>query len=821
MRLINRHWQTLPAALVGFALALAALLRFQALDFGLPSWLHPDEYSFVFFPLNFWSGDLNPHFFTYPTLQYYLLSILYLAYFGLQFAAGSSHTIEQFVAFHYFWDRTDLMWLARSLSAFMGWATVGWTALLARIAYGRKAAVIAALLMAVCPLHVRQSHLAGVDTALTLWFTGVVWAALRLKHGRRNDYLLAGWLVGLAAATKYPGALASLAVLSAHLSAGRCWNDKRVYAAGGIALCTFLFCSPYVLLDFEGFIAYFGQQAAHLSVIGSDDFKLGWWYHLRFTFANGLGWPVSVLGVVASYWLWKKRQFETAVILFGFVGLFLAVGSSQRLFMRYALPLLPLVIVFAAGLLALLPARIVPLVVVLVMVKPTWSSLHQVRLLDRTDTRVEARHWIEKNVPPGTAIGNFGGWAGDVGVRTFESLWWEVSLFERRFGRARLNEALHYLEQLSSTAPHYSYGVQRTNMDAASGSFAEIERLETPFVVVHRHPLGFSNIDSTFAVELERRGQQVFAAKVKNLWSSAVRFDPFDAFYLPIAAADAVERPGPDIEIWRIPGCHIPDKNPTHARALVSRAYTRGITETLRKDGAQGALDLLHRAEELDPTNPEVYFVGAYFAQKAGDLEEADANYRRSLELEPTNSAINNNLAMLYESMGATDHAEIHLLEQLHLAPWKRSVYLSLAGFYRRRENYHKAAQFYKVLTSRFSGYAEDHERLGVVYEKLGNAEAAEAAYLKAVEINSTNQRIYLLLARLHRSQDRIKEMVDACLELVAINANNLQAHKLLAYGFRHMGKHQQASKHARIVVSLAPTDPEADELRRWLEDLP
>jgi hypothetical protein len=200
---------------------------------------------------------------------------------------------------------------------------------------------------------VRQSHLAGVDTALTLWFTGATWASLRLlqKNGAR-DYLVAGLLVGLAGATKYPGAMAGVAVLGAHLLAGRGRGDWRLYAAGGAALATFFVCSPYVLLDFEAFRAYFEQQAAHLGGMRIGAAELGWWYHLRVTLVEGVGWPALVIGSVASFWLMRERRLETAVILVGFLGLFLVVGSGHRLFMRYALPLAPLLIVLAAGLLA-------------------------------------------------------------------------------------------------------------------------------------------------------------------------------------------------------------------------------------------------------------------------------------------------------------------------------------------------------------------------------------------------------------------------------------------------------------------------------------
>ncbi len=530
----------MTTSLIVSALLLAALLRVWALSFGLPSWLHPDEYSFVFFPLNFWSGDLNPHFFTYPTLQYYLLSLAYLCYFGVQYVVGSGLSPDQFVAFHYFWDRTELLSIARSLSALMGIATVGCTALVARAAYGSRAAVVAAFLMAVCPLHVRQSHLAGVDVALTLWFTGAVWVSLRLlQTNSAGAYLLAGLLVGMAGATKYPGAMAGAAVLAAHLLVGRGGRDLRLYAAGGAAITTFFFCSPYVLLDFDAFRTYFEQQAAHLEGMGIGAAELGWWYHLRVTLVAGVGWPVLILGTVAGFWLTRERAFETAVILVAFLGLCLVVGSSQRVFMRYALPLVPLLVVLAAGLLVRIRGKALAAASLLVALQPFWSSLQQVRLLGRTDTRVEARQWMEANIPAGTPVANFGGWAGDIDVRSFEQLWWEASLFERRFGRERLLQALDYLEERAPGPPYFSYGIQRTNQEAAAGSFAEIERLDTPFVVLHRHPLNASRIDSAFA--------RVFAAQVEGLWSKAVAFDSFDAFYLPVSGSGELERPGPEI----------------------------------------------------------------------------------------------------------------------------------------------------------------------------------------------------------------------------------------------------------------------------------
>jgi tetratricopeptide (TPR) repeat protein len=454
--------------------------------------------------------------------------------------------------------------------------------------------------------------------------------------------------------------------------------------------------------------------------------------------------------------------------------------------------------------------------VVFVGVHPFWSSLQQVRLLGRTDTRVEARHWMEANIPAGTPIANFGGWAGDIGARSFEQLWWEVSLFERRFGRDRLQPALEYLQGQAPVPPYYSYGIQRTNQESAAGSFAEIERLETPFVVLHRHPLSFSTIDSAFAVELARRGKLLFSAKVEDLWSPEVRFDWFDAFYLPVSGD--LQRPGPEIEIWQIADCPVPVADSFSFRKLFSMAYAPGVAETLQVRGAREAAVLLQRARMLDAANPEVYFIAAYFAQKADKAAEAVGNYRRFLTLQPTNATAYNNLAALYESTGETALAEASLLHQLRLAPWKRSALLALAGFYRRQEEYSKVVQFYQVLTARFAGYAEDHLHLGLTHEQLGNHAAAESAYRRALEIDAASARAHLLLARLYRSEQRIADMVAVCQDLLAADPSHLEAHKLLAYGLRYMGQQRQAAYHARRAIALAPEDSTLAPLRRWLK---
>src|SRR6187399_3320663 len=66
------HWQL---GLV-FVLILAGGLRLVGIDFGLPLQLHPDEWSQVNSARRMLGGDLNPHFFRYPSLTIYQLFVI-------------------------------------------------------------------------------------------------------------------------------------------------------------------------------------------------------------------------------------------------------------------------------------------------------------------------------------------------------------------------------------------------------------------------------------------------------------------------------------------------------------------------------------------------------------------------------------------------------------------------------------------------------------------------------------------------------------------------------------------------------------------------
>ena len=77
------------------------------------------------------------------------------------------------------------------------------------------------------PLHVRFAHMAATDTPTVLWLSLALLFAVRIvQDGKLADCLWAGFFVGLAGATKYPGALIAIPVGLAALLRWPTWRTR-------------------------------------------------------------------------------------------------------------------------------------------------------------------------------------------------------------------------------------------------------------------------------------------------------------------------------------------------------------------------------------------------------------------------------------------------------------------------------------------------------------------------------------------------------------------------------------------------------------------
>lgn len=624
---------------LGAVLVLAGLLRLWGLVLGAPP-RHPDEFNFVYWPLLFFvGGDLNPGFFYYPHLQYYLLGLVYGAHFLWQQLFGAGWTLEQSAAYYYFWESDTPLLVARLVSVGMALVTVWWAGELARRVYGPWAGLAAALLLAVGVLHVRQSALAAVDVPMTCWYVGAVWAAVRLLGRQRPcDYALAAVLVGLAGATKYQGALAGAAVLGAHLLAGRSLLDRRLWLAGLAALGTFLATSPYVALDFAAFRSGFSAVAEH-TLQGRDDLGWGWWYHLHTSLRHNLGWPgLALLLLALAHACWRPRR-EVWVVFCAFAAYFLVIGAGRLVFVRYAVPLAALQAVLVAGLLAQLKGiRWRWLGLGLVALAPLYHSSRVAQLRAAADTRQEARQWIEARVPAGASLCNFGGWAGDPALDTVEELWRKTSYFVRQTGSSP-EVLMPFLDRTAPPSPFYSLAIQPGSRQLDQGSRQAVETYACGYVLLNRHPLSTSRLDAGFLAELPALGEQVARFGPAEQEGEGPAYDPLDAYFIPLGDFGDLRQPGPQIEVWQLRGQPPSEGRPGSGRQLFAAAFMRAAQSMLEEGKAKDFLDLAGRACDLDPAQADTRFhiLAGRACVQLGGYQAALDHWQQALALDPRN----------------------------------------------------------------------------------------------------------------------------------------------------------------------------------------
>jgi len=417
------HWirRPDPAALtLGGVLALALVLRLWGIRAGLPfSYNEDEERHFVPIAVGFLDGGLNPHYFLNPPGFTELLAIVYAVWLGG--GAGAARTFAR--------DPGGTLLIARVTVALLGTAAVWLTYVAGARLFERSAGLLAAALGAVAFLPVAYAHLALNDVpayaAVTLALTA---AALVLRGGGAGAVLLGGVAAGVAAGTKYTAGIALLPLVLAILMRGgarrradgrlRPLAPRRVGLALAAALGGFLLANPYALLDFGAFHDGLTQQRTLAS--GDELEKLGLTqrngivYYL-WTLTWGVGWipALAALGGAARLLVRDRRL---AWVLLPAPALYvLYMGSQERYFGRWLLPVVPIVLLLAASfgvavaraLARRAPAAATPallLVAGALLAQGLVTSLHVDRVSARADTRGIAREWLLAHVPAGEPI---------------------------------------------------------------------------------------------------------------------------------------------------------------------------------------------------------------------------------------------------------------------------------------------------------------------------------------------------------------------------------------------------------------------------------
>jgi 4-amino-4-deoxy-L-arabinose transferase-like glycosyltransferase len=400
---------------IGAVLVLAFGLRIWGVAHGTPYAYNADENAhFVTRAIGLFGHDWNPNYFVNPPAYTYLVHILLAVWYGGR--AGVSNAFAT--------DPTDIWIMTRVLAGVLGTIAVWLLYLAGSRLVDRRVGLLSAGIFAVAFLPVFYSKLALNDVptlaglCLALWATAGI-----LRFGRPRDYVVAGIGLGLACATKYTGGIVLLAMLGAVAAQFAAATGVRSFALRGLALAaaaslvTFLVANPYSVLDFGAFVEGLTHQS---DASGDAAGKLGltqdngYVYYL-WSFGWGLGWLPLVLAVGGAVRLWFDESRLVWILVPPVVVFILFMGSQERYFGRWLMPVFPFVCILAAYAAielvdwasrswpALKPT-FVALAVVATCGQGFVYSLHSGLVLSREDTRNLTRAWMVANVPAGKKV---------------------------------------------------------------------------------------------------------------------------------------------------------------------------------------------------------------------------------------------------------------------------------------------------------------------------------------------------------------------------------------------------------------------------------
>lgn len=410
-------------------LALGGFVRLWGNNFGLPHLYHPDEGYLVMPALRILhTGSFNPGWFDYGSVFIYVLFLAYAAYFLVGARLGVFQVVQDIPYYGNFravsaYDFPTLFIVSRSVSALFGVALILATYLLARRLFGKKTGLVAALLLALCPVLVYNAHFATTDTAMTFFVTLAALLSLRLyESGEIKHYILAGLVTGLAISTKYSAFPAVLTLVVAHLLRGEkgySLLDSKLFLALGAILVGFLIGSPFVLVEFPTFLNYLAKQLRVYGRPGSEpplEPTYLWW--LRYMFTTEVV-PATILALIGIGRLLKERAKETIVLLASPTLFWIIILTQVPRYHRTWLPTAPILVLFAAyGLVQvavwlswlLQKVRLVrPVYVLAVLLLPLamfWGTLVLRRdwRMTQPDVRTLALNWIQEHLPANSRI---------------------------------------------------------------------------------------------------------------------------------------------------------------------------------------------------------------------------------------------------------------------------------------------------------------------------------------------------------------------------------------------------------------------------------
>lgn len=401
-------------------LLLGIFLRFWGIQWGLPYEYQSEEYKIIKYALKMGSGDLNPHFFEYPSLYLYFMLFLDGLYFLIGRGLGIFKNTHDF-ALSFVKDPTVFYLMGRISEAICGTLIIFLVYKIGKKLFSEEVGLYSAAIVCGLPHYVYTSHIIkGNMGAITLLMIFFLMTLRIVEIGDKRSYILSAMFLGLAASTKYHAAPFGILLPVAHFLRMRNteqefkniwwkWEQNKFFLFSLILVpIFFIFGTPYSVLSPQEFYKDIGGNInIYTTLTGTEKpylYRLftagGHLLHLGDISAPLLLELVCVIGFFTTLFYWENKYL---LIWIPIVTYLLIVGGYHNPAGGYLLPVFPLFIIGAVHGMLIFKKKILKLVsITLLTTAITWNLWEGGKWaysFTVVDTRTTAKEWIDKNIP--------------------------------------------------------------------------------------------------------------------------------------------------------------------------------------------------------------------------------------------------------------------------------------------------------------------------------------------------------------------------------------------------------------------------------------
>ena len=330
------------------------------------------------------------------------------------------------------WPYTRVAYVGRFLTALVDASTVLLAMLCARRAFGRTAALLTGLLLALSVIMIQQAHFFVVDPWTTLFTMATLLCALRLAETSRPSWaILAGASLGAAVATKASIALLAVPVLL--VIARQIWSSRSreqvghairlVVAFAAAAIVVFALFEPYALLAPRAYLSDIRLQwqiatgqvdvPYTLQYVGTTPGIYQVKQLVKWGLGPGLGIACLIAVVAAGRRWWHARDASDLILLSWILCYSASIGRAETKYLRYLLPIVPPLVILASAMLSSWITQagrrfrrgLVALAIGgVLLVTAGWAAAFM-SIYWQPHPRIAASRWMLDHIPRGATVG--------------------------------------------------------------------------------------------------------------------------------------------------------------------------------------------------------------------------------------------------------------------------------------------------------------------------------------------------------------------------------------------------------------------------------